>query len=139
MFIIRGVEGTNTTQGYKMKTAHAQAIAALIVNDHENSKHPSASWSVPGLVSILRRAEKNGFDQGVLIRECLKSIKPGFGYAFPPAKRVTPAMRIEIVEILEEAGLIVELRKVGQTWRFYPAIPATIENSAAEPKPTHAT
>lgn len=101
-------------------TKHEEAIAKLILADYaaglEKGFAERLSWYLPGLGASLRRTERRGFAHGDVVRET-QSIKIVGISGSTPAKRLTKAMREEIVKLVIAGGLKVSLtRKHGNAY-----------------------
>lgn len=99
-----------------LNNAHAKAIAELIAFDIENAKRARPHWMFSALGPVADRAERRGFRQADIVRECVSRTVPGFGHAFPPAKRITAAMRDDVIAELTAAGIAAELVKISGAW-----------------------
>lgn len=99
---------------------HAEAIAKLILADYtvglDKGFANRMTWYLPGLGASIRRAERRGFLHGDLVRET-QAIKIAGISGSAPAKRLTKAMREEIVRLVVAGGLKVSLtRKHGNAY-----------------------
>ena len=100
---------------------HPEAIAALIIADAAiltGKGRTLRGWCLSNLHSSLNRCERRGFAHGALIRDTMKTTVAGHGYSFPPVKRLTPALRVKIVDLVNASGLEVALVKADGAYRI---------------------